>query len=230
MKSSASAIVLAAGEGVRFGGPVRKQYLALRGKPILWWSLQAFQKSPSIGTIILVVPPADLDRIRPLTRRWRLSKLKAVIAGGAMRADSVRAGLKALSDSIGWVAVHDAVRPLVRPDLIERTLRNARRYRAAIAATPSKDTVKLANGGGCIASTPPRESVWLAQTPQVFERRLLEAAHAKGRRLAVTDDSQLVERLGVKVRLVEAPAENLKVTRPADLEIARMILKDRGGS
>jgi 2-C-methyl-D-erythritol 4-phosphate cytidylyltransferase len=229
-----AAIILAAGEGVRFGAclpagrrHVRKQYRMLRGKPILWWSLRAFQKSPSIGTLILVVPPADRKGLEPRVRRWEFSKLQPVVAGGATRADSVREGLKALPKAIRWVAVHDAARPLVRPELIEQTLREARRSRAAIAATPSKDTVKLADGKQYIASTPPRHSVWLAQTPQVFERKLLEKAHAKGRHLAVTDDAQLVERLGVKVRLVEAPPENLKVTRPADLEMAKMILKGR---
>ncbi len=147
--------------------------------------------------------------------------------GGLTRADSVRQGLKAISGTIRWVAVHDAVRPLVRPELIEETLRQARRHRAAIAATPSQDTVKLANGDGCIHRTPPRETVWLAQTPQVFERSLLERAHAKGSRLKVTDDAQLVERLGVRVRLVEAPAENLKITRPIDLVVARTLLMGR---
>jgi len=215
----AAAIIVAGGKGLRFGGRVRKQYLSLQGHPILWWSLRAFQKSPSIAEIILVVPAKDLKRLK------RLGAAR-VVAGGSTRAASVREGLKSVSPGIGWVAVHDAVRPLVSPELIERTLAEARRHQAAIAACPSKDTVKLADARGRIAESPPRERVWLAQTPQAFERKLLERAHRLGHSLAATDDSQLVERLGVKVRLVEASPENLKITHPADLVVAQIILKN----
>jgi 2-C-methyl-D-erythritol 4-phosphate cytidylyltransferase len=124
------------------------------------------------------------------------------------------------------VAVHDAVRPLVTAELIENVIRKARRYKAALAAAPSKDTVKLAERNGFIRATPDRRQVWLAQTPQVFEKDLLDRAHdrAHALRLNVTDDAQLVERMGLKVRLVEAPSENLKITRPIDLVLAKTIL------
>jgi len=222
-----AAIIVAGGKGLRFGAPIRKQYMQLQGRPVLWWSLQAFQKSPSIQSIILVVPVDDVKRLSRRMRAWGLSKLSAIVAGGVTRAHSVREGLKALTKSVSWVAVHDAVRPLVQPELIEQTLRQARRWGAAIAAAPSKDTVKLSNGNGCIASTPPRKTVWLAQTPQIFERRLLEKAHHQGRHLPATDDAQLVERMGVRVRLVQPSFENIKVTVPSDLAMAKIILKDR---
>jgi 2-C-methyl-D-erythritol 4-phosphate cytidylyltransferase len=124
-----------------------------------------------------------------------------------------------------WVAVHDAVRPLVTPATIEAVIAAARRFKAALAAGPSRDTVKIADGRGFVRASPDRATLWLAQTPQVFERRLLEKAHRLGKRLKVTDDAQLVERLGIKVRLVDAPPENLKVTRPIDLWTAELILK-----
>lgn len=228
MKADAAAIIVAGGQGLRFGGKVRKQYLRLRRRPILWWSLKAFHSSPSIGAMILVTPAEDCARVFRATRQWGFKKIVAVVPGGKTRADSVREGLKALPSTARWVAVHDAVRPLVTSKTIEDTIAKARSHRAAIAACPSKDTVKLAGSGQRIQSSPPREKVWLAQTPQTFERKLLEHAHAKGLKLPVTDDSQLVERLGVPVCLVESPAENIKVTFPEDLATAQLILKRRG--
>jgi len=224
MTPNTAAIIVAGGRGLRFGGAVRKQYLLLKRKPIVWWSLQAFEKSPSIRWVILVVPADDIPDLRLKERTWRFHKLLQIVAGGASRADSVRQGLSALPEGCRYVAVHDAVRPLVTPRLIEETLRQARRFRAAIAASPSKDTVKLAGPSGCIQSTPSRDLVWLAQTPQTFERTLLERAHREGRRLAATDDAMLVERLGVKVKLVESSADNMKITTPMDLMIARAVI------
>jgi 2-C-methyl-D-erythritol 4-phosphate cytidylyltransferase len=224
---NAAAIIVAGGQGLRFGGPVRKQYLMLKGHPIVWWSLAAFDRTPEIGEIILVVPPDDVARVHKISRRWRIRKLVAVVPGGVERRDSVRQGLDALSRRVRWVAVHDAVRPLVAPATIRKTLRAAKRSGAALAASPSRDTVKLADPWGHVHTSPPRQTVWLAQTPQVFRRDWLERAHARGSHLPVTDDAQLVERLGLKVRLVESPAENMKVTKPIDLVFARAILARR---
>jgi 2-C-methyl-D-erythritol 4-phosphate cytidylyltransferase len=224
MKDTA-AIIVAGGKGLRYGGCVRKQYLLLKGKPIVWWSLRAFEKSPSVGTVILVAPQGDVPRLGKQIKRWKFKKCLRVEAGGITRADSVRQGLKAVPKHFHHVAVHDAVRPLVTPALIEKVIAVARRSRAALAACPSKDTVKLVKANGYVHATPPRETVWLAQTPQIFERKLLERAHAQGSKKNVTDDSQLVEHLGVRVRLVEAPPENLKITQPMDLMLAKAILE-----
>jgi 2-C-methyl-D-erythritol 4-phosphate cytidylyltransferase len=184
-------------------------------------------------SLTLVVPGDDVARVRAQVRSWKLKKLFAVIIGGATRAESVRRGLAAIPRECRFVAVHDAVRPLVTSDVIESVIRAARQSKAALAATPSKDTVKLADAKRCVRSTPDRALVWLAQTPQVFERRLLERAHRKwgqtpclkrGLTPIPTDDAMLVERLGVKVKLVEAPADNIKITRPIDLELAKCIV------
>jgi len=156
-----------------------------------------------------------------------MKKLIAVVSGGPTRAASVRRGLSSVPPGCRYVAVHDAVRPLARPALIESVVRAARKGGAALAACPSKDTVKLANARGMVVSSPPRETVWLAQTPQIFERRLLLRAHKQGERLAVTDDAQLVERLGARVKLVESPSDNIKVTVPLDIVLARKILEER---
>jgi 2-C-methyl-D-erythritol 4-phosphate cytidylyltransferase len=178
--------------------------------------------------MMLVAPAEDVNRLRRQSRRWRFKKPLDVVAGGKTRADSVRAGLAAVSKASSYIAVHDAVRPLVTPRIIERVIRAARESKAALAACPSKDTVKLADQNGFVRQSPPRETVWLAQTPQIFERGLLLRAHQKGRHAAVTDDAQLVERLGKRVKLVESPSENIKVTVPMDFIVAERILKNRG--
>jgi 2-C-methyl-D-erythritol 4-phosphate cytidylyltransferase len=221
----AAAIIVAGGKGLRFGGPVRKQYLKLQGRPLIRWSASAFDASPSIGWMVLVVPADDVADLRRMATRWNFKKSVMVVRGGETRADSVRQGLAALPPECRWVCVHDAVRPLVTRETIEKTLREARRTGAAIAACLSKDTVKLADARGHIHSTPARETVWLAQTPQTFERKLLERAHRRGRHLPVTDDAQLVERLGIRVQLVATPPENIKVTTRIDLTIARAVIK-----
>jgi 2-C-methyl-D-erythritol 4-phosphate cytidylyltransferase len=226
MKDTA-AIIVAGGKGLRYGGRVRKQYLLLGGRPIVWWSLSAFEKCPSVVSIVLVVPADDVTLVRAQVRRWKMKKQITVVSGGPTRAASVRRGLSAIPPGCRYVAVHDAVRPLARPALIESVIRAARKGGAALAACLSKDTVKLANARGMVVSSPPRETVWLAQTPQIFERRLLLRAHENGRSLAVTDDAQLVERLGARVKLVESPSDNIKVTVPLDFILARKILAER---
>jgi 2-C-methyl-D-erythritol 4-phosphate cytidylyltransferase len=226
-RADTAAIIVAGGKGLRFGGSIRKQYLLLNKKPIVWWSLRAFEKSPSIQTMALVVPVEDLSRIRVEAQRWKFKKLDAIIPGGATRAGSVSRGLSAIPAESRYVAVHDAVRPLVTPKIVENVIQAARQSKAAIAASPSKDTVKLANGDGCVHSTPAREKVWLAQTPQVFETKLLRRAHARAASRLATDDAMLVESLGIRVKLVESSAENMKVTVPMDLILARHILQER---
>lgn len=226
-QGEAAAIIVAGGQGRRFGGPVRKQYLKLSSKPLLWWSIRAFEASPGIRTIILVVPEDDQHKVLHLCDEWGFRKVKSVVVGGKERRDSVRAGLEVLSERVRWVAVHDAVRPLVTPDIIEATLAAARKHRAALAASPAKDTVKIADSQGWVRSSPPRETVWLAQTPQTFDRRLLERAHKEGRHWPVTDDAQMIGRLKTKVKVIDTGSENIKVTLPMDLEMAEVILKNR---
>jgi 2-C-methyl-D-erythritol 4-phosphate cytidylyltransferase len=227
VKRDAAAVIVAGGQGKRFGGRVRKQYLVLSGHPLLWWSLQAFDRSPSIGGMVLVVPQEDLSRIRRQIARWHLRKPVHVVRGGSARHDSVRQGLNSVPPGYRWIAVHDAVRPLITPEGIEAVMREARKHRAAIAATPSKDTVKLSRRNHTIQRTLPRSDIWLAQTPQIFQRDLLERAHRRSVRQGITDDAQLVESLGVRIKLVETPAANLKVTVPSDLSMVQLILKGR---
>jgi 2-C-methyl-D-erythritol 4-phosphate cytidylyltransferase len=224
IRPDSAAIIVAGGKGLRFGGAIRKQYIMLRGRPILWWSARAFEKSPSTGAIILVVPAEDVKRIQTMVRAWRFPKIVLVVEGGRERRDSVRSGLRALGTKWRYVSVHDAVRPLVNVETIESCLKSARRFGAALAACPSKDTLKIADAHGWVRSSPARETVWLAQTPQTFRRDWLEKAHAKGIHWPVTDDAQMVERLGHRVKIVPAPVENLKVTTPMDFMIAKAVI------
>jgi 2-C-methyl-D-erythritol 4-phosphate cytidylyltransferase / 2-C-methyl-D-erythritol 2,4-cyclodiphosphate synthase len=218
------ALIVAAGRGARFGAGDPKQFQTLVDRPMLVWSLEAFQRCPAIDDVLLVVPGPLVQRARELLAPRALHKLVGVCAGGRERVDSVRAGLDALPAGAELVAIHDAARPLVSPALIARVVEAARISKAAIPALPVRDTIKRGPAGGAIAATAAREDLHLAQTPQVFDVGLVRRAHASARR-GVTDDAQLVEELGYPVRLVEGEARNFKITVPADLELAESLLR-----
>ena len=225
---SVVAVVVAGGVGKRLKAQVHKPFVRLGNRPMLCWTLQAFEKAPSIGGILVVVHRSDVEAARRLIRSLGLRKILQVVCGGASRMDSVACGLKVLPARAKWVAVHDGARPLVTSELIERTVREARRAKAAIAAVPVVPTVKQA-GDGWVERTLDRSRLWAVQTPQVFERKLLERAHARGRTngMKATDDAALVERLGHRVRIVMGDHRNLKVTTPEDLIIAQALLRRR---
>lgn len=223
-----AAIIVAAGAGRRFGGTIPKQFTQLGGRPLIAWAVAAFQRIPAVQEINVVVPSKRVAWVRRQVRRWELSKVRQVVPGGPTRTDSVAAGLKALSPSANLVAIHDGARPLIDRATILRCLAAGTRWGAAIAAIPVTDTVKVVRGRGQVASTLPRDRLWLAQTPQVFRRTLLERAlAARPRRWQATDDAQLVERLRATVRVVRGSEDNVKITTPHDLERARLILRRR---
>jgi len=219
------AIVVAAGRSERMGG-VDKLFATLAGRPLIVWTLAAFKKCDAIEAIVVVASPHAIDRVRALIREWRFTDVIAVVPGGALRQDSVRAGLDAASDA-AIVAVHDGARPLVTPEIIAHGVRLARQRGAALCAVPSRDTVKEVEGDPpVVRSTPERGRMWLAQTPQVFDRALLLRAHAASTAPA-TDDAALVEALGHPVTVYEGAPANFKVTTPEDLLIADAILHAR---
>lgn len=223
----AAAVIVAAGKGVRFSKGVRKQYVPLAGKPLLRWALEAFERARWVGPVVVVGLAKDRAKLVSLIRRWKMRKVKGVVAGGATRQASVAAGLAAIPNGIPLVAVHDAARPFIDARIIDRVVQAAARTGAAIAAVKVRDTVKIASTSGYIKTTPSRDTVWLAQTPQVFDRKLLEKAHRilrSGRVLPATDDAQLVERLGVRVRLVPSSYRNWKITTRDDLQMARALM------
>jgi 2-C-methyl-D-erythritol 4-phosphate cytidylyltransferase len=224
---SVAALVLAAGRGERFGQPVPKAFVPLAGRPLLLHALAGIAAAPVIDRVVAVIARSDRERWERLRPELAaIPKLAAPVFGGAERQDSVRAGLEALAADVEWVAVHDAARPFVRASAVARVVAAARRGGAAILAAPVADTIKRVQGGRVI-ETPPRPECWAAQTPQVFRVELLREALAKasaqGR--VATDDSQLVEWLGVAVAVVEGDPDNWKLTRPEDLAAAEQRLK-----
>ncbi|MEW5761896.1 MAG: 2-C-methyl-D-erythritol 4-phosphate cytidylyltransferase [Bacillota bacterium] len=216
----AHALIVAAGRGSRMGGGgPPKQYRLLAGLPVLVRSLRVFEEAPFVSGVTVVVPPGDEAFCGEMLARHGVRKVTAVAAGGAERQDSVRAGLAKVPPR-GLVAIHDAVRPFLRPADLEAVVRAAAATGAAALAVRPQDTVKVAGERGY--ATHPRDAVWLLQTPQVFRYELIAAAHrraaAEGWR--ATDDTTLVERLGHPVELVEGSPTNFKLTRPEDMLLA----------
>ncbi len=222
------AIVLAAGMGRRMEADRPKQFLDLAGQPILVHTLAAFQKAPSIDRIVVVGSEDALVDVCDLADPF--SKTESVVPGGAERQDSVREGLRAVPRGADLVAVHDGARPLVLVDEIEATVTAAREIGAAVIGQPVSDTIKRGREGKAI-ETLDRSELWAVQTPQVFKADVLREAHAAADRdgFLGTDDTALAERVGQTVALVEGSSDNIKVTRPGDVERAGDILKRRAG-
>lgn len=212
------------------GSATPKQFLTLGGVPLLVHTLRALESAEEIVEIILAVPEADREFcLREIVTPHRLTKVRRIVAGGAQRQDSVRHGLQAVSDGIEFVLVHDAVRPFVTREMIRLVIDAAAKHGAALVAIPMKDTVKQVGPDGLVESTVDRGRLWLAQTPQAFRRSIFEEAHRKAELegLQGTDDTQLVERLGYPVAIVEGSGENIKITRPEDFAIGEAILAAR---
>jgi len=220
------AVVPAAGSGVRMGLPHPKQFHPLHGKPILVWTMERLISLPFLDGVIAVVPEAAVDTMRLLLTNMTGKPPIFVVAGGSRRQDSVLAGIEALPQTCHWVLIHDGVRPFASRDLFQRTYEAARRNGAAVCACRAVETVKIAHDGW-IHRTLPRDQVWLVQTPQVFRRDLLVDAfrEAQTHGWEATDDASLVERLGVRVAIVEGEKANIKITTQDDLDWATWILE-----
>lgn len=221
-----SAVILAAGNGTRFGGKVKKQFVEVLGVPCVVRTVQAFEDCPLIDEIILVGDPQALSEI---FSAYSFQKIARIISGGETRQDSALRGFDCVSDKSRYVAIHDAARCLITPEMIERTVKAAHRHRAAAAAHKSEDTVKIADKNGIIEKTTDRDKIWLVQTPQVFQNDVyrVSAYMAKRDEAAVTDDCMLCERLGFEVQLCECGRENIKLTNPDDLMLAEAIISYR---
>ena len=217
------AIVPAGGLGARMGSRRPKQYLPLgRGRvPILVATLRALGRARDLAGIVVAVPVAHVAETRRLLERFRVPRVRDVVAGGADRQESVWRGLQRVPEDAEWIVVHDAVRPFITGALVD-AVRAAAAGGAATCGMPVRETVKRVREGS-VEATVDRQSLWLTQTPQVFRRALLWEAHEKARRdaFAGTDDAVLVERLGVAVAMVPGLAQNLKITTPQDLKTAR---------
>ncbi len=221
-----TAIVLAAGKGTRMGSEIPKQFLKIQDKPVLYYSLKVFQDSPLISEIILVIGKEWQEYCREnIIEPYGITKMVKMVEGGQERYDSVYAGLCACEDC-GYVFIHDGARPFITEEILERCMETVRESKACVVGMPSKDTVKIADAEGNIASTPARSQVWIIQTPQVFSYDLIKEAYEEmfARGMAgITDDAMVVEAAKqCKVKLVQGSYENIKITTPEDIKIAQI--------
>lgn len=219
------AIIPAAGSGIRMGSDRAKQFMELDGRPLLAVTLQPFQDCRKVDEIILVVPSGDMDYCqKEIVDRFKFHKIKKIVSGGKRRQDSVRFGLEAVGEHDGLVLIHDGVRPAIDKAFIERVIETAKTHRAVITALPAKETVKEVNGRREVVKTYDRQKVWLVQTPQVFHYKDILAAHQKAALEGwddATDDSALIEKMGIPVKVVKGLENNIKVTTSYDLELVR---------
>ena len=220
-------VIVAAGKSERMGPDVDKAFLSLGTRPVLAYSVLAFEHCPMIDGVVLVVRKDRVDSARGMAQMYGCSKVRAVVAGGATRQASVMNGLVELGDDVKIVAVHDGARPCVTPALIEETIKSAKKSGSGVAAVKVTDTIKEVERGTLVSRTVDRGKLWAVQTPQTFRTDWLRRAyaHTEKKKLLVTDDASAVEMIGEPVHLVPSSALNIKVTTPLDLSLAAMILK-----
>lgn len=247
-KKKCVAIVLSAGSGKRMNSDTKKQYLLIKNKPIIYYSLKTFQDSNIIDEIVLVTSPEDMEYVRnDIVNQYGFTKVKCITEGGKERYNSVYNGMKAASEC-DFIFIHDGARPFVTENIIERAYFTLLKCKSAVVGMPVKDTIKIVDEKCDVATTPNRKSVWQVQTPQCFEYNLAMSAYDKlieeettgrlsERGIQVTDDAMVVETFSeeacdnlkgekIKVRLVEGSYENIKITTPEDLRIAEVFLNN----
>jgi len=232
--SSYTAIVLAAGRGSRMKSDIQKQYMSLQGKPILYYSLKAFEDS-FVDRIVLVTGQEELSYCKKeIVEKYGFTKVQAIVAGGKERYHSVYNGICA-AGSCDYIMIHDGARPFVTQEMLERARLELNSNPAAVAAVPSKDTVKLVDADGYVTATPDRNFVWNVQTPQCFSYPIIKEAYDKlsasedelqERGVRITDDAMVVETFsGCRVKLFEGDYRNIKITTPDDMEVAEKYLQ-----
>ena len=225
-----TALLPCAGQGKRMGGGVSKPFLEVNGRPLLTYTLDTFQRHALINEIILIVQREMVDYCRrEIVDKYGYTKVRAIAAGGLERQDSVANGLACVDADAEWVVVHDAVRPLVTGDIITRAVQTAFEKGNAVVGVPVKDTIKKVDRDLTVLETPERRDLWQIQTPQVFKKSILAAAfrEAAQKGWQATDDAALVERLGIKVCLVQGDYTNIKVTTPEDLILLKEMTAER---
>lgn len=229
--SKISAIVLSAGKGKRMNTDVSKQYIEVFGKPVICYTLKAFEES-DVDEIILVTGAQDTDYVKQdIVEKYGISKVKHIVSGGAERYDSVINGLELLEES-DKVLIHDGARPLIKPEQINQIIEEIKVSKACIAGMPVKDTIKLSDETGYVRETPLREYVWQIQTPQAFDVSVVKSAYQKMREAndtSITDDAMAVEKYtDTKIKLVRMDYENIKITTMEDLLFLKQVLEQRG--
>lgn len=224
-----TAIILAAGKSERMGSGVDKAFLSLVNKPVVAWSLLAFEKCADVDRIVLVVRKDQVMASKAVVKMFGISKIDKIVPGGSKRQESVAAGLAACDLDTRYVVVHDGARPLVTPELISAIVAQVKKSPAVTVGRPMTDTVKRCEKGAVVTETVDREKLWTVQTPQAFQVKELRAAYkalgAKGQTLEVTDDCRAIELNGGTVKIVENLKPNFKITTVEDLQLAGSLLK-----
>ncbi len=228
-----TALVPAAGHGVRMGSNIPKQFLTLGLAPLIIHTLRTMEATPGIRDIIVMIPQnSEPKGLEVLVNTYELTKVTNIIEGGNTRQDSVSLGLQAASLDTDIIVIHDGVRPFATPEMFEHCIRAAQDVEGAIIATKIQDTVKRVSQEGTIKETVDRTSLWAAQTPQVFQYRALQealrCAYTDG--VQMTDEAGLLERLGYTIKVVEGTSHNLKITTPKDLALAELLLQSTAAS
>lgn len=245
VRSKNALILLSAGKGTRMGRNIPKMLIPVMGQPLLYWALKNLERCSSVHAIVVAAPAGLRRSFESKVRAWRFKKVTAVVDGGKERTDSTRNALKAVPKDCGWIGIHDGARPFVSSALVRKCFDSARKSGAAILAVPCTDTVKVVRdsakrsgrtGDPWIRETLPRGRCWCAQTPQVFRRDIADEIHGLSgtraarngsRRALYTDDASIAESMGFKVRIVPGSHENIKLTTPDHLVLARSILRKR---
>ena len=230
MKAKVTAIVLAAGKGSRMNSDVPKQYLTLLGKPVLFYSLNAFEES-DVDEIILVTGSGEQEYCKKeIVEKYQFNKVTHIVEGGAERYHSVHNGLLSAKD-VEYVLIHDGARPLISVEVINKAIENVKKTDACVVGMPVKDTIQIVDNDGAIESTPDRRRTWIAQTPQCFSFELALSSYNKAiesRDASITDDAMVVRKYGnASVMMLEGGYENIKVTTPEDIPMAECFLKMR---
>lgn len=219
------AVIVAGGSGTRMGGGIPKQFRSLSGKPMLWWTMKAFHNENRDTNIILVLPEEFIqlwnDFFNTLPEEDRIPH--QTTAGGDSRTESVKKGLTLIKEEDSLVAIHDGARPLVKPDLIKKGWKIAREKRAALPVIPVSDSLREINEKG-ESKASDRERFRAVQTPQVFHTALLKRAYEETQGSVFTDDASVVEAIGMKVTLFDGDPSNLKITTPADMAVAKILM------
>ena len=220
-----TSIIAAAGSSSRMNG-INKLLYKIDGIPVIARTIDKFNSNDNISEIVISARSSDIETIKEIVAEYNFSKVIAIVDGGDTRALSVKNSVAASSNKTEYFAIHDGARPLITESVINETINNAIKHRAAVAGVRVKDTIKVVDGG-FIENTPERSTLWAVHTPQIFEKNLyLEAsANAENCKLEITDDSMLVEMLGVKVFMVNDEYSNIKITTPDDLSIVEQYIK-----
>lgn len=222
-----SVVIVAAGKGKRFCSEIEKQFLNIDDKPVIFWTLENFLNHKLINEIVLVVPEQKIRYVRKeILKNYNSSKTK-LVNGGITRQDSVYNGLNSVSNNSDYVLIHDGVRPFTPLKIINQVIAGTIKYKACLPALKIEETVKKVDAKKSISCTIPHKSLWIAQTPQGFSLKLIKDAYKKAYQEGFkgTDDASLVERLGIKVKVIPGSILNFKITRKKDLELLELIKK-----